>query len=86
MGAAGYHIISEKSVEETLGNDGQTVQHDSKRNFTMESMQSIKDVKLNVDRSDSTNNVGKSQANDGPSPTSTAGDKTPVSTIQNAPP
>lgn len=37
----GYHVITERSIEETLGT---IAQHDSKRVFTMDSIKSIKDL------------------------------------------
>ena len=37
----GYHVISERSIEETLGT---IAQHDSKRVFTMDSIKSVKEI------------------------------------------
>lgn len=46
MGAQGYHIISEQSQEETVGNDVQTQKNDSKRQTTLDS---IKDFQNKID-------------------------------------
>ena len=40
----GYHVISERSIEETLGN------MESKKHLTLDSIQSIKDIKTDLNK------------------------------------